>query len=129
MTVWRKLWLWLPPVVWATTIFWLSSRPTITTSQIYWQDFIIKKSAHFTVYFILAFLVYHSLRQTTGLSFVVAVAVALAVTVAFAVSDETHQSLVPGRDPRLRDVVIDTLGATTAMVYLSRRKSLLLSGL
>lgn len=33
----------------------------------------------------------------------------------YAVSDEYHQSFVPGRGPAFRDVLIDTIGASFAL--------------
>lgn len=71
--------------------------------------------AHFVVYFGLGTLTMFSaagfgpheltLRHTIA---------AFAVAVAFAVSDEWHQSFVPGRDSSLKDLIFDTLGAGSA---------------
>lgn len=52
----KLLSFWLPPIFWMCIIFILSSRSTIKTTQIYWQDFLIKKTAHFVEYAILSFL-------------------------------------------------------------------------
>ena len=92
------------------------------TSQIYWQDFIVKKIAHFIEYFILAVLIFRALKQSTEYSRVVLILLTLLVTVVYASTDEYHQSLVPGREPRYRDVAIDSLGVVTASVLISLRK-------
>ena len=40
---------------------------------------------------------------------------AFAISVLYGVSDEYHQSFVPGRDPSLLDWLVDALGAATAL--------------
>ena len=40
------------------------------------------------------------------------------VTALYAITDELHQSFVPGRDPSLRDVAIDVAGALMAVAIL-----------
>jgi VanZ family protein len=46
---------------------------------------------------------------------------AAAISLAYALSDEWHQSLVPGRDADPFDVVADTIGIALALFALSRR--------
>lgn len=118
-TKWKKaLRLWLPPILWMGIIFFLSSRPTIKTTEIYWQDFIIKKTAHFVEYAVLSFLYLRAFLGSKTLkkkSFLLAFLISLV----YAASDEYHQSFIPGREPRIRDVIIDSMGALFAiyMVY------------
>lgn len=64
-------------------------------------DFIIKKSAHIGEYAIFFYLL-----RRAGLT----VKQAFIVGVAYALSDEWHQSFVPGRTAKLTDVGIDTMG-------------------
>jgi VanZ like family len=47
---------------------------------------------------------------------------AVAVCVAFAASDEWHQTFVPGRGGTLTDVAIDTAGVAAAALWTSRRR-------
>ena len=115
MTLKRKLGYWLPTIVWAGIIFWFSSRSSITTTQIYWQDFTVKKTAHVFVYAVLAVLVYRSLKHTTKLTRIYLLIVALLITIGYALTDEFHQSFTPGREPHLRDIVIDGIGAAVAL--------------
>ena len=86
--------------------------------------FLIRKLAHCTEYGIFSLLLYHSFnfrRMETwntrnSLSAVV-------VAGLYSLTDEYHQSFVPGRTASIKDCGIDTLGATLAMVllYLGRR--------
>ncbi len=120
MTLRQKIGYWLPTVIWAIVIFSFSSGSTPTTSQIYWQDFIIKKSAHVFVYSILSLLVYRSLKHTTHFPRPYLLLFALALTVLYAISDEFHQSFIPGRDARFRDIMIDTIGSALALFLLDK---------
>ncbi len=89
------------------------------------SDFILKKLAHFSEYFILNFLISRALIKTTNLSLKKSLVLAFVVSVLYAVSDEYHQSFVPGREPRIRDIIIDSFGALTASSYLGYRNHIL----
>jgi cell division protein FtsW (lipid II flippase) len=102
---------WIPAFIWMIVIFSLSARPSIHASAIDWQDFFIKKTAHVVEYFILAFLIYFSLRKTTVESRTSLLLYTIIITIIYAVTDEFHQTFVPGREGRLRDVLIDSSGA------------------
>lgn len=114
----RAVKAWLPTLVWLVVIFLFSNHPTISTSVVNWQDFIIKKAAHFIEYFILSFLVFRSLNRTTRLAKSKIVIVSLLFSILYALTDEYHQSFIPGRDPHIRDVFIDTFGAATAQILI-----------
>ena len=111
---------WFPPILWAVVIFLFSSFSTPSTSQIYWQDFIVKKAAHVVEYGIFALLLYRALR---GYEIDKTKAVILSILFAalYGLSDEFHQSFTPGREPRIRDVAFDTIGASLAMLLIWKR--------
>lgn len=111
----KKIKYWFPPIIWAGLIFYMSSRSNIHTVDVYWQDFVIKKIAHFTEYFIFTVLVYRALSNTTNLSKKKSLVISFIITVVYAVSDELHQSFIPGREPRVRDVFIDASGSAFAL--------------
>jgi VanZ family protein len=46
------------------------------------------------------------------------------ITIAFAISDEYHQTFVPGRDGNIRDVLIDSAGAGLACGIIAIRRRL-----
>ena len=73
---------------------------------------IIRKGAHFTEYAILAQLAFQLfLALPRPRKELTAAALGLVFTVIYAMTDEYHQSFVPGRAMMARDVLIDTLGA------------------
>jgi VanZ family protein len=92
---------WIPVLVWATVIFAFSSIPSLSTHLGTW-DLLLRKAAHLTEYAILAVL----LRRASGSS-----AWAFGLTVAYAASDEWHQTFVRGRHGSPIDAGIDAVGA------------------
>ena len=101
---------WGPVVVWAGIIFLFSARPVVPASQIFWKDFIIKKTAHVIEYGILASLLYRALKES-GVGKYNAGLIAILIALIYGATDELHQSFTPGREPRVRDVFFDTIGA------------------
>ena len=77
-------------------------------------NFILRKIAHFSEYAVLFCLTYWLICNKIGVNRAIAIPILLASIVGFAISDEVHQSFVPGRTPQARDVMIDSLGAMTA---------------
>ncbi len=110
---------WLPVVLWASVIFVFSSRPSIPTSQIFWQDFILKKTAHVIIFGIFCSLVYRAINKSL-LKQKYAGYLSVILTFFYGVTDEIHQSFTPGRDATLRDVLIDTFGGILAMYVIMR---------
>lgn len=114
-----KISSWAPPLLWAIVIFLFSSLSIHPATQIYWQDFLIKKTAHVVEYGILAILLYRALRRE-GVSQANAGLIAILVAIVYGASDEFHQGFTPGREPRVRDVAFDTIGAIGG-VYLCKK--------
>lgn len=101
---------WLPPILWAVVIFTFSSLQVGKSTEIYWKDFVVKKTAHIVEYGILATLLYRAMINS-GTEKKKAMWYSVLLAFLYGVTDEFHQSFTPGREPRLRDVVIDTTGA------------------
>ena len=101
---------WLPVLAWAGVIFAFSSVPSLSTHLGTW-DLILRKLAHMTEYAVLALL----LARATG-SYVWA----FAATVAYAATDEFHQTFVRGRHGSPVDVAIDAVGALAGLVLWRR---------
>ena len=100
MPVPTPLRLWLPVVAWAGVIFALSSVPDLGTGLGGW-DLLLRKLAHAGEYALLGALLLRALRRDLP---------ALALGVAYAISDELHQHFVPGRRGAPLDVLIDAVG-------------------
>jgi VanZ family protein len=100
-------------------IFGFSAQPSLHASSVSWLDFLIKKSAHVTEYFILGLLLYFSLKNTTSLSPGKRLILIIIIGLVYASSDEFHQIFVSGREGRFRDVLIDSLGLLTSAKFLT----------
>jgi len=80
-------------------------------------DFLLKKTAHMVEYGILAGLIYRMFKiykieeQDSGVYAVV-------LAMMYGISDEFHQSMIPGRTARPYDVLFDTIGAAVAILLI-----------
>jgi VanZ family protein len=112
---------WVPPVVWAAVIFFFSSLASVKTTEIYWQDFLLKKTAHMIEYGVFAGLLYRAFRSSSKTA-AEALFLSLLIAVLYAASDEVHQLFTPGREPTVRDVVFDIIGASLALCLIKVKK-------
>jgi len=98
---------WVPALLMMSLIFTVSSFPSTSIPNYGSFDFLVKKSGHLLAYTTLALTYCHGLRtdgmRRAGLAWLLAVL--------FAISDEFHQSFVPGRTPWVVDILIDSSGA------------------
>ena len=115
MAVRRGLELWLPPVALMAVIFYLSAQPSLD-SGLGLADEVGRKVVHFAEYALLTFLWWRALRTTMPSRR--AAMVALVVALAYAATDEYHQSFVEDRSGSPADWAIDAAGATLAAVRL-----------
>ena len=110
---------WAPPVALMAVIFVLSAQPDLSTGLGVW-DLIARKIVHMTEYGLLCFLWWRALRWVTATPRV-ALAVAFSASLAYAGTDEFHQTFVHGRHGTPVDVAIDAAGMTIAcLLVLSR---------
>ena len=84
---------------------------------------VVRKSAHFILYFVLGLLVY-SLLLEYSLTTRKSIIISIIIVFLYACSDEIHQLFVSGRSGELLDILIDTLAGSLAsyLYYLVRRK-------
>ncbi len=102
-------------VGWMAVIFWASHRPSQALPVFGAWDLAVKKGGHFLAYAILAVLIYRNTeRFSHGYWW------AMGITAVYAMSDEFHQTFVPGRNGTPVDVVIDCLGAGAGLAVWSR---------
>lgn len=78
----------------------------------FYLNVLIRKLAHFSIYFILGFFVINALYKTTNLNYFNIFVLALIICFLYSCSDEIHQLLVPGRSGEIRDVILDTSGSS-----------------
>ena len=134
----KAILFWALFVLWAGVIFAFSAQPDTVSSQqsgffaqiledavvrisgsvedgktLYAQlDHLVRKCAHFMVYFMLGALAqrayWHSAKQKRPMRVLV---LALVTCALYAVSDEIHQYFVPGRAMMLSDMLLDSAGA------------------
>lgn len=106
---------WAPALVWAAIIFALSSRSTLPTDLGGGLD----KVAHFGAYAILGALLAHgAIAWGRGIGW------PLLLGIAYAASDEFHQSFVPGRHSDVADWLADALGVVAGCLFMYRYRAL-----
>ncbi|RJP22647.1 MAG: VanZ family protein [Candidatus Omnitrophota bacterium] len=107
---------WLPVLAYMGFIFYLSSRsqfPVDVPEWFYYFD----KCVHMVLFGCLGFLFLRAWLQGeySRISFF-AILVTIIFTTLYGISDEFHQSFVPGRTPDAQDVIADAVGAILACV-------------
>ena len=125
---------WLPPLLWMAVIVGFSTdagseshtehwllpilrelAPWATPALLEALHWLVRKSAHLSEYAILAALWLRAFVRGRNLSPRTAGFLALAISVAWAILDELHQSFVPSRTASLADVLVDSAGALIAL--------------
>jgi VanZ family protein len=107
----------LPAIACMAGIFFLSHQPRLPELPSL-SGQLTSVLGHFTVYFALAVLVWWALgafdipgRQRVGLAF--------SIAFLFGLSDEWHQSFIPGRTPDWRDILTDAIGAACGLLVVT----------
>jgi VanZ family protein len=132
----KKKWWIITLILWLAMIFICTQLPyfkgenteaaihkTISTSRedLKLLNLIVRKATHLTVFGILAVLFFKSLGK-----FRFAYILSWILTVVYAITDEYHQSFMPGREASYKDVVLDSFGAILALLivyFLKKRRS------
>lgn len=79
------------------------------------KTFIVRKTAHFTEYFILGLILILFLQTKEKLT-AKYIILAIIFCVLYATSDEIHQLFVDGRSCKIMDIIIDTCGSSLAIL-------------
>ena len=138
-TMWRaRAWRYAPLIVWMILIFLFSTSgmsasntslivrplllwlfPDISEERLNFAHFIVRKTAHFTEYAILALLAARAFISSSRLSLRRRwLAASLLLVVVYALADEYHQTFVPTRTGSIYDSFIDITGGLTALILL-----------
>jgi VanZ family protein len=108
---------WIPPIVFAGIIFFLSSRSSVEIGP---EIPHIDKLYHMIIYFIFAILLWRAFYYASSPSFQKrAIWLALLFTIIFGMSDEWHQLFVAFRHADVFDLLFDSLGASMAVIGVS----------
>lgn len=107
---------WIPVLLWAGLIYYLSDQSVLPGFKVSIWDFLFKKTAHLTVYAVLYLLTQRALNLTTKLNINISWKIALLACILYGISDEAHQTFVMGRQGTLRDVGFDTLGSSLVIL-------------
>lgn len=121
--------LWLPFISCAAIIYYLSDQPDLKSDLPVVWDFVFRKIAHMLEYAIFAWLAIRVLRFGGGYKFNHALVLGAVIAVLYAVSDEYHQTFIFGREGRIRDVIIDSVGVAVLIWYYRRVKGDLIRSL
>ena len=107
---------WIPAILVMSIIYLVSSQPSAQLPQFGLVDVLVKKGSHMIGYATLAWAYAYALdgvgRRRLWWTF--------GLAVLYALTDEYHQTFVPGRNGSLWDVGIDALGAGLALWRLSK---------
>ena len=84
-------------------------------------SFVIRKCAHFTEYMILGMSLFVTVREFIPDEERVAAVqiVSWSIGALYAVTDESHQSFVPGRSCEIRDILIDSCGVAAGVLIMN----------
>ncbi|MGD0338408.1 MAG: VanZ family protein [Bacteroidota bacterium] len=112
----------LPALLWFVVIYFLSSLPSsvFPVISIPYAD----KLVHIGIFFILCALVDRALLHQRKFSRLASLHlfVALAIVILYGLSDEFHQSFIPGRTSDLFDATADAIGGCLYILLYSIRK-------
>lgn len=128
---------WLLVIILMIIIFMFSKDPAVSSSDksnylveslvnllnlknidLFELNVIIRKLAHFIIYFVLGVLVFNAVKDTSSKNLISILIISILICTLYAETDEFHQMLVPGRSGEIRDVVIDSAGSSQgALIY------------
>jgi len=88
-------------------------------------QFIVRKAAHFTAYAILGIFSFFTYITYIKIPFKYRLLLITATCLLYSISDEIHQTFIPGRSGEVRDVCIDFCGSllSIALLYAITKKA------
>ena len=107
--------------LWAGFIFFLSHQPGLKSGLPGDWDFVLRKLAHISEYFVLTLLLINALKQYR-LSKKKIVIFSILFAFFYACSDEYHQAFIIAREGMTRDVFIDSIGVFLASYLFGRKR-------
>lgn len=132
----KKIKYFIPAILWMGLIFFFSSQNgTASDSNSYFlinllgkiginisssiglsvANFIVRKTAHVTEYFILFMLLYFGFKKIYLKNIIIYPAI---ITILYSISDEFHQLFIEGRSGKIKDVFIDSIGILIGLLII-----------
>ena len=108
--------MWGPVLAFAVLQFILSSQASIPMARFVWD-----KALHTIAYATLGVLAIRAFHQGLKPLRVAPTMMAMALTVSYGISDEIHQSFVPGRQASAMDLLADVIGFVLAALLVHIR--------
>lgn len=124
-TTQRILIYWIPVLIWAGFIFYLSDISGLRGGFSTPVEIVLRKIAHAGEFGFLAIFVLLLLTKGYSVELKKSVMISLLLVALYALSDELHQSFVAARDGNFKDVTVDILGAYIFLhlaVFVMKRK-------
>jgi len=135
----KKILSWTSVILWLLLIFYFSHQPATESKRLSTEvtnsvvktaqkvapekkldvgalHHIVRKNAHFFLYFVLGVLVFNALKSSCSAGKGILIGGSFLFCVSYAMSDEFHQLFVSGRGAQLSDVLIDSAGAGVGIV-------------
>lgn len=113
----------IPFIIATIVIFWVSHQPKIELPDV--GIFSTDKILHFIVYFCYTILFITFLIGNFKLNTRKIIIIALIYSIFFAISDEIHQSFIPGRDASIYDFIADCIGILFAVVLTKKVENII----
>jgi VanZ family protein len=96
--------------------------PGASSAKLHAVHMVLRKLAHLAEYAVLALLWFRALLRGTGRTLRAAAWIALAICLACALVDETHQATIPTRSGSVRDFLVDVSGAAGVLILARGRR-------
>jgi VanZ family protein len=109
--------LWVPVLLWAGLIFYLSSLPNLKASPNPFWDDVFRSILHSLMYLVFALLCWRPLKNSQAKNKNL---IAFLLVLAYSLFDEIHQSFVPTRTFQVKDLLVDNLGGLTALLLITK---------
>lgn len=110
----KKLVSWIAVLSWMGFIFWLSSKSKVIPVINPLASYFISSLGHIIVYAVLYLLVHRAIHCSVGFTNKKTIWLSLLIMFLYGISDEYHQSFVPGRESSIMDLGFDLLGGMIA---------------
>jgi len=110
----NTVFLWLPVIIWASFIFYLSSIPQLELTSEPIGNFLTRKTGHIVEFAVLGSLI---LRALKGKNYYLAIL----LSVVYGIFDETHQTFVPTREFHFSDIGFDAAGVIIGIFSYAKR--------